>query len=344
MDLNIIGNGFDLYHGLPSSYYFFGCYLIEKNPELFIAMSKWFDFRYYSKMRGYPYEDFEYGVENQFWSIFEERLGKVNDNAIIGTYDYDLGLEIEEYDIPMDDYLLADEVRKAFVLWVSETLDVKSNYKIINEYKKLGLFDMIFSNRDKYVVFNYTHTLQRVYQIKDYNVCYVHGECTGEEDDNLVFGHCNEKRMQEIEKIIEEYDKRSLYQAERITQLEHECLLKFMKSLQKDVEGCKVYLNIFYDFFKEEPENINVFGMSLSDIDYPYLEQIKIRWPSAKWRFSFFSSKDSDMIDTVAKKLGILESQYDKFEFRNDESNNIAMKIVNDLGIVRYDQVSTIGT
>lgn len=27
MNLNIIGNGFDLCHGLPSSYYYFGCYL-----------------------------------------------------------------------------------------------------------------------------------------------------------------------------------------------------------------------------------------------------------------------------------------------------------------------------
>lgn len=26
MRLNIIGNGFDLYHGLPSLYYYFGCF------------------------------------------------------------------------------------------------------------------------------------------------------------------------------------------------------------------------------------------------------------------------------------------------------------------------------
>lgn len=343
MDLNVIGNGFDLYHGLPSSYYYFGCYLIEKKPELFMAMSKWFDFRYYSKMRGYPYEDFEYGVENQFWSMFEDRLGEVNDNAIIGTYDYDLGLEIEEYDIPMDDYMLADEISKAFVLWVSETLDVKNNYKIINRYKNLGIYDIKFSNRDKFVVFNYTHILQQIYKIKDYNICYVHGECTGE-DDNLVFGHCNEKRMKEIEEIIGEYDKRSLYQAERITQLEYECLLTFMKSLQKDVAGCKLFLNSFYAFFKEAPENINVYGMSLSDIDYPYFEQIKTRWPDAKWRFSYFTEKDSNRIDVFAQKLGLFEFQYDKFEFRNAQSDSIEMKLVNDLGIVTYNQISEIVT
>ena len=218
MDLNIIGNGFDLYHGLPSSFYYFGCYLIEKDPELFMTMSKWFGFRHFSTIRKYPYEDFEYGVEKQFWSEFEECLGEVEDNAIIGTYDYDLGLEIEEYDIPMEDYLLADEIRKTFVSWVSETLDVERNYKTINKYRKNPpLCNMKFSNTDKFLVFNYTHTLQKVYQIGDYNICYVHGECTGEEDDDLVFGHCNQKRIQEIKAIIEEYDKRILYRSERIT-------------------------------------------------------------------------------------------------------------------------------
>ena len=340
MDLNIIGNGFDLYHGLPSSFYYFGCYLIEKNPELFMTISKWFDFRYFSTIRGYPYEDFEYGVEKQFWSEFEECLGEVEDNAIIGTYDYDLGLEIEEYDIPMEDYLLADEIRKAFVSWVSETLDVERNYKTINKYrKKPPLCNMKFSNTDKFLLFNYTHTLQKVYQIGDYNICYVHGECTGEEDDDLVFGHCNQKRIQEIKAIIEEYDKRILCQSERITQLEHECLLKFMRSLQKDVEGCKSFLDYFYDCFIGEPEYINIYGMSLSDIDYPYLEQIKMRWPDAKWRFGFFSKSDSDRIDVISQKLDLFETQYNKFEFRNDESENIKTEIVNNLGIVKYKQI-----
>lgn len=58
--------------------------------------------------------------------------------------------------------MFADEIRKVFVLWVSETLDVKSIYKIINEYKKLRMYDIMFLNGDKFVVFNYTYIL-RVY-------------------------------------------------------------------------------------------------------------------------------------------------------------------------------------
>lgn len=29
MRLNVIGNGFGLYHGLPSLYYYFGCFLAK---------------------------------------------------------------------------------------------------------------------------------------------------------------------------------------------------------------------------------------------------------------------------------------------------------------------------
>lgn len=256
MNLNLIGNGFDLYHGLPSSYYYFGCYLIENDPDLFMAMSKWFGFRYYSVARGYPYEDFEYGVEEQFWSTFEESLGIVDETAIIDTYNYDLGLEINDYDIPMDDYLLADRIRKAFISWVSETLDVDDNYNIIRTLKlntaNRNLYEMNFSEKDKFLVFNYTHILQNIYGIYDYNIWYPHGECTGNTD-NLHFGHGNKKRMTEIKNIINQYDSRSLYQSERTNQLEYECLLLFMQNLEKDVEECKQQVDYFYDFFSGEP-------------------------------------------------------------------------------------------
>ena len=32
--LNIIGNGFDLYHGLPTSYYDFACYMLATDENL----------------------------------------------------------------------------------------------------------------------------------------------------------------------------------------------------------------------------------------------------------------------------------------------------------------------
>lgn len=339
MNLNIIGNGFDLYHGLPSSYYYFGCYLIENDPDLFMAMSNWFGFRYYSVARGYPYEDFEYGVEEQFWSTFEESLGIVDETVIIDTHDYDLGLEINDYDIPMDDYIIADRIRKAFILWVSETLDAEDNYNTIRIYKlnaaNRSLYEMNFSEKDKFLVFNYTHILQNLYGIYSYNIWYTHGECTGN-DDNLLFGHGNKKRIAEIKDIINQYDSRSIYQSERTNQLEYECLLLFMQNLEKDVEKCKWQVDSFYDSFSDAPQFVNIYGMSLGEVDYPYFEQIKKRWPNAKWRISYYSKRDKERIGLVTKRLGLSKNQYSLFYFNNPEHKEIENIIVENRNIVTY--------
>jgi len=45
----------------------------------------------------------------------------------------------------------------------------------------------------------------------DWDIQYIHGECTGSEDDELIFGHCNSKRIDEIQEIIAEYDSRSKF-------------------------------------------------------------------------------------------------------------------------------------
>jgi hypothetical protein len=98
---------------------YFGCYVIDNDPGLFEKMAKWFWFRYTTNERGYPYEDYDYAVEKQFWSTFEERLREVDETPIIDTYESDLGLEVEDYDIPIEDDLLVDRIRKAFIQWIS---------------------------------------------------------------------------------------------------------------------------------------------------------------------------------------------------------------------------------
>ncbi|MDH8676952.1 AbiH family protein [Fusibacter bizertensis] len=46
MNLNIIGNGFDLYHGLPSSYKNFAKYLIKTEDEFYEDFCKIYRIKY----------------------------------------------------------------------------------------------------------------------------------------------------------------------------------------------------------------------------------------------------------------------------------------------------------
>lgn len=63
MRLNIIGNGFDLYHGLPCSYYYFGCFLAKYYPDFYEEMAQMYNFSCY---RGIGYEEVETVVDDFF--------------------------------------------------------------------------------------------------------------------------------------------------------------------------------------------------------------------------------------------------------------------------------------
>jgi hypothetical protein len=43
-----------------------------------------------------------------------------------------------------------------------------------------------------------------------------------------------------------------------------------MMNLKKDVEACKMDSAYFYNSFSEVPEEINIYGMSLGEVDFPY--------------------------------------------------------------------------
>ncbi len=338
MNLNVIGNGFDMYHGLPSSYYYFGCYLINDNPSFYERMSDYFGFKFGINLRAYPDYEYDYAVHDVFWSEFETHLGNIEEYAIINTHNYDLGLEIDEYDIPMDEDEFAEDIKKAFVHWIKDSVDTEENYKIIKAYvnkkTKKDTYNHGFSKKDKFLVFNYTHVLQSIYKIDSDAIEYVHGECTGSEDDELIIGHGNDNRIDELSEKIEEFDSRALYQRERTEQLEYKCLLRFIRRLRKDVEFCMWKCKFFYTSFYEEPEYINLYGLSLGEVDIPYLLQIRKKWPNSKWRFSYYSDRDKVRVHEVAiNYLKLKIDEFITFKFANADSLKILKKIIDAQGI-----------
>lgn len=61
--LYIIGNGFDMHHGIKTSYHGFASYLIEKDYELYNLLKTYF---HYSE------------TQSDLWSCFEENLANFN--------------------------------------------------------------------------------------------------------------------------------------------------------------------------------------------------------------------------------------------------------------------------
>ena len=146
--------------------------------------------------------DYKYMVENIFWRDFEKHLGEIDEIFIIDTHVEDLGLEYNDpVDIEMNEDQIAERLKRHFVHWVMETLDKEENYSVIKEFmKKIGS-RVVLNDDDYFLQFNYTHTLQRLYKITDDKIHYVHGECFGEDDDELIIGHGNNQRIDEIKKV-----------------------------------------------------------------------------------------------------------------------------------------------
>ncbi|MDK0813381.1 AbiH family protein [Clostridium perfringens] len=339
MNLNIIGNGFDLYHGLPSSYYYFGCYLIKNEPEFYEEIGKIYNFSWIKSIGPAIAHDYKYVVEDIFWREFEKHLGDVDEFFIIDTHEDDLGLEYNDpVDIEMNENEIAERLKRHFVNWVIDTLDKEENYNIIERLMKKISSRVMFNDDDYFIEFNYTHMLQRLYKISDDKIHYVHGECLGEDDDELIIGHGNNQRIDEIKKYIEELEKNYDFTQKMSNNInEYYCLLRYIESLKKDVSVHSKMCNEFYEKIDDNLDYINVYGLSLGEVDIPYLQQIRLRWPNSKWNFSYYYSEDeARIVDVATTLLNLNEDEYETFYFSNSLSNKIRDEIIKTQNIIMY--------
>jgi hypothetical protein len=339
LNLNIIGNGFDLYHGLPSSYYYFGCYLIENDPEFYEEIGKMYRFKHINPIGPSIMHDFEYVVEDMFWRDFERHLGEVDEFFIVDTHEDDLGLENNDpVDIEMNEDKIAERLKRYFVDWVKDTLDKDENYDIIAKLMKEIDNRIVFNDDDYFLQFNYTHTLQQLYEISDRKIHYVHGECFGEDDDGLIIGHGNDDRINEIMELVEKLEGKYVFTQRSSNEInEYNCLLKYIKRLRKDVNSHMEMCGIFYRRIGDSLDCINIYGLSLGEVDIPYLKQIRARWPNAKWKFSYYSPEDKTRIADVATNLlNLNKDEYATFHFSNMLSYKIKAEIIKVQSIVCY--------
>lgn len=339
MNLNIIGNGFDLYHGLPSSYYYFGCYLIKNDPEFYEEIGKMYNISYIRPVGPLIAHDYDYIIEDIFWRDFERYLGEVDEFFIVETHEDDLGLEYNDpVDIEMNEYKIAEKLKQYFVHWVRDTLDKGENYTIIENFMNEIDSRIVFNDDDYFLEFNYTHTLQQLYKISDDKIYYVHGECSGGDDDQLIIGHGNDDRINEIKELIEKLEEKYDFTQRSSNEInEYNCLLSYIKRLRKDVNTHMVMCDTFYRRLGDNIDCISAYGLSLGEVDIPYFKQIRSKWPNAKWRFSYYSSEDQTRIVEVATNLlNLNEGEYEIFPFSNSLSNDIRDEIIEVQKIFTY--------
>ncbi|MCU7976522.1 MULTISPECIES: bacteriophage abortive infection AbiH family protein [unclassified Shewanella] len=247
--LVIVGNGFDIQNGLPTSYCSFFNQYNNQLDEHFVHFPSFYD--------------------DQEWSNFEENLGifdednfresaacepsmddMIESSQHVNGYNDEISQKVDE---------LVGDIKSAFTAWI-RGIDV-------NQAKKF----MEFPKEYKFINFNYTSTLQDVYLVLDEDVLHIHGKARC----NVIFGHGKGNGNQSSTMVTNDntpWFEESYQTLASVTE-------KFHKPVNEILEVHKEQLEKYGDVTK-----IIVLGHSINKIDVPYFKCILNAYPNAVWR------------------------------------------------------------
>lgn len=154
---------------------------------------------------------------------------------------------------------------------------------------------------DKFLTFNYSDTLERVYGLNNNQVLHIHGRAsTG---DNLIIGHNKPATMPE--NIKEDfYDHEANYME----------IVETINKLEKKTKRIISANRSFFDGLNPIDE-VTVIGHSMANVDLPYFEEVKRCVETrTKWHFSYYDEDEKSHIKDVAAQLVLSSSKYDMFE------------------------------
>lgn len=158
--LYIIGNGFDLHHGLNTSYLNFRNYCVRNVPSLWKNL-----FEIYGDMIN----------NDMWWSSFENKLGCVNyDNLALSNNGFALGEQKVQN-------LFKGMLPPIFGKWIKQIRKSPQMDTSLN-----------IDTESLFFTFNYTLVLEKVYHIDENNVWHIHNSVKN--PDNIIIGHDSDER------------------------------------------------------------------------------------------------------------------------------------------------------
>ncbi|WP_240532370.1 bacteriophage abortive infection AbiH family protein [Moritella marina] len=259
--LYIIGNGFDLWHGLPTSYDDF--YVFAK--ELLDEMESYYLF---DMSHSGPWSDFENSLGFFEWKYFYEAYNHIDVTSESFRPSEAYGLE-DELTEQADSHVEA--IKESFREWIEE-IDASA------ASQKLKL-----PREANYLTFNYTSTLQSVYGIHGDKVLHIHGQA--ESYDELIFGH-GETREEEPELDENGDSNRTMFSdAEGAAKYP---FYAFQKPVNEVLQNNFAFVDSLNNYLE-----ITVIGHSFNKIDLPYFKRLAERSKNAIWLVSTYEESDA---------------------------------------------------
>ena len=305
--LYIIGNGFDIAHGLDTSYWNFRSYLEMRDYEFLLSFEKMYDIE--------PLDETEYGytidaqkkwekhIKEILWSEFERCMGNPNIQSMLDFSSSildDLNLETGNVGIfdTMNDYWRAEfgfvkKLQTYVREWIAQ-IDLSNTLPKCEE-----LFN---NNKDFYLNYNYTRVLEDVYKIDD--VLHIHGSIGDNFDMAPFMGHCNKE---EIDIHKQQYEEAYESNCEGEASI-RKAITEYLSEIYKDTSH---YISIHKDFFEKlvSINEIKIIGWSAGEVDIPYLNKIRDSIPKkTKWTVYYYDDKAYNNLQKAFKENNIIDN------------------------------------
>ena len=282
--LYVIGNGFDLYHGLSTSFDDFKNYLKTADKELFDHI--------HDRLLIEP-----------AWGNFEEALASLDVDRVreeAANYLVDYGDE-DWSDAYHHDYQwainqvvdpLSINLKKRFAEWLA-TIDIPSP-------TTTGRALLDLDPTAQYINFNYTPTLERIYGIDANRILHIHGKSVDALEE-IVLGHGRNWSDEQPIRDPEELGNMD----PRISEGESIITSYFASTYKPALDIIELHASVFQSV--ASVERIYVLGHSMSSVDLDYFREIVRIIDSARtqWYVTFYNKGDVQRHRETMRVLGI---------------------------------------
>lgn len=276
--LYIIGNGFDIFHGVKSKYSDFKDYVEQNDYDLFEALEEYFN-------------------TDELWSDFEETLAYIDTEKIVddasaflvsyGAEDWsDANHHNYHYEVQRAIDVVTVTLKEHFIKWIL-SLDIPD--AVILKIPASSL----------YLTFNYTDTLERNYKISPTQITYIHNKAVNTTS-TLILGHSRQPTPDNS------FDKETDWEDQDARVAEGNRILD--KYFEETYKNTDTIIREKYSFFGQlsNIEEVFVLGHSLSQVDIKYFQMIFNTVPqNATWRVSYYSVEQKEKFTETLISIGV---------------------------------------
>lgn len=269
--LYIIGNGFDLHHGLRTSYSDFRDNYAKSKSRLWNTLLSIYADR----------------VDHDlWWSRFEEMLGKIDYKTLLNSHN---GMALGPFKMKQ---FLRNDLPFYFGEWI-QSIDC-----LVEQDRTLAI-----DSKAQFFSFNYTLLLEKTYGIADEQICHIHGSITDIKTGKpVVVGHDTTDGW--LVRYLNDY--RQKHPDTRIDLAD--CINREVADGGKKVKNRLILLNdLFLIRFSTIKHYISM-GFSFNEIDMPYIEKlidVNNSFSDADWLLYSHNEEDYRHFLRTMQRLGV---------------------------------------